>query len=290
MEWKCNKCGSWVTVENGKMPLFCPNCGRTQDEINELNLGKKKFELVNTSPSRKEQLENAHICPICCSTIEANDKSIVCPDCNTAYHDECWQENHGCATYGCKSAPQADNIKNQYKQSKVCPVCQASVEQDSIRCTSCGQIIDKSTEIKNKTSQIQNIIKIINNRLIILQNDINIKFERIKPKIHQILSYYVYSLRNFIKFNGCDGRKQFTSFVFVSFLIYLILLLISNKKIFYFYIILTFCPTISGIIRRLRDIKLSPWFLFSGPLLLLLLFVPTVRQDEDNSKENSTLK
>jgi uncharacterized Zn finger protein (UPF0148 family) len=45
---------------------------------------------------------NASTCPICGTPVEYNDPKIVCPSCQVTFHHECWQDNKGCSTYGCK--------------------------------------------------------------------------------------------------------------------------------------------------------------------------------------------
>ena len=41
-------------------------------------------------------------CPVCATHIEENDSKTVCPVCKVTFHEECWQDNKGCSTYGCK--------------------------------------------------------------------------------------------------------------------------------------------------------------------------------------------
>ena len=50
----------------------------------------------NSSGSRKLT------CPVCTTHIEADDSTTVCPACKVIFHEECWQDNKGCSTYGCK--------------------------------------------------------------------------------------------------------------------------------------------------------------------------------------------
>jgi len=44
-------------------------------------------------------------CPYDQYPISEGDQVIICPDCATPHHADCWQENGGCTTYGCARAP-----------------------------------------------------------------------------------------------------------------------------------------------------------------------------------------
>ena len=41
------------------------------------------------------------ICPFCKTVIKEGDAVKVCPSCNTAHHEACWEQNKGCSTFGC---------------------------------------------------------------------------------------------------------------------------------------------------------------------------------------------
>lgn len=43
------------------------------------------------------------ICGICQCPIEAHDEVTVCSACGLPFHQECWDENLGCAAYGCRN-------------------------------------------------------------------------------------------------------------------------------------------------------------------------------------------
>jgi hypothetical protein len=47
-------------------------------------------------------------CGICQSSIYPSEQTTVCPKCGLTFHAECWQENMGCAAYGCE---QVDVLK-----------------------------------------------------------------------------------------------------------------------------------------------------------------------------------
>src|SRR5881628_1791839 len=41
-------------------------------------------------------------CAICQSSIYPTEQTTACPKCGLVFHAECWQENMGCAAYGCE--------------------------------------------------------------------------------------------------------------------------------------------------------------------------------------------
>jgi hypothetical protein len=44
-------------------------------------------------------------CPYCQFPIKPNVYLCVCSECEVPHHQECWDENGGCTTYGCPNAP-----------------------------------------------------------------------------------------------------------------------------------------------------------------------------------------
>lgn len=46
-------------------------------------------------------------CPYCRFPIKPGDQVYVCPACKVIHHQDCWQENHGCTTYGCRGSASA---------------------------------------------------------------------------------------------------------------------------------------------------------------------------------------
>ncbi len=44
-------------------------------------------------------------CPYCHKPITVDDNIVVCSKCGIAHHVDCWNENHGCSTYGCDGQP-----------------------------------------------------------------------------------------------------------------------------------------------------------------------------------------
>ena len=42
-----------------------------------------------------------NICTFCQTPIKNRDEEYYCSSCNSPYHKDCWEENKGCAVYGC---------------------------------------------------------------------------------------------------------------------------------------------------------------------------------------------
>lgn len=43
-------------------------------------------------------------CPYCRFPIKPGEQVYVCPACKVIHHADCWRENQGCTTYGCRGA------------------------------------------------------------------------------------------------------------------------------------------------------------------------------------------
>jgi len=98
------------------------------------------------------------ICPYCQSKIKDDLDMTVCSLCGTPHHKECYEENGGCTTYGCKNNPSTvkpDTINPNavdvgsltlpaarvlVTQTKLiqCPECKKEVEENSHYCKHCG--------------------------------------------------------------------------------------------------------------------------------------------------------
>jgi hypothetical protein len=81
-------------------------------------------------------------CSICGTRIGDDELRSACPDCLQAYHQGCWDEIGGCATYGCKSAavaqkPPQEPVHGGWGDEKVCPVCEDSIASSLLVCH-CG--------------------------------------------------------------------------------------------------------------------------------------------------------
>jgi hypothetical protein len=60
---------------------------------------------VSHQPATDEHVGRS--CPYCRFSFKRGVGVVGCPSCRAVHHDECWEENGGCAVLGCKSAPTA---------------------------------------------------------------------------------------------------------------------------------------------------------------------------------------
>jgi hypothetical protein len=82
-------------------------------------------------------------CSICYTLVKTEDPTRACGECRQAYHETCWSELGGCATYGCSAAAIAEKpalpvlIGSGWGDSKPCPACHADIASSLLVC-SCG--------------------------------------------------------------------------------------------------------------------------------------------------------
>lgn len=108
-------------------------------------------------------------CAICLSPVAAGEATAVCPACQAVYHTECWQENGGCAVYGCSQVPvvekrQALEIPVSYwgQENKQCPSCGREILAAALRCRHCGAIFESArpqatAEFQQRTALAQRL-------------------------------------------------------------------------------------------------------------------------------------
>ncbi len=60
--------------------------------------------VVNQLKNPKVNLPAGAICPYCRQSMEPTDNVVSCFGCNTAHHEECWNEVSRCSIFGCGSS------------------------------------------------------------------------------------------------------------------------------------------------------------------------------------------
>ena len=75
------------------------------------------------------------ICPFCKTEIAESDTVKVCPACGIPHHEGCWEENHGCTTFGCSEQHYEAQHTNP---TDVCTNCGAPLGDGQAFCPKCG--------------------------------------------------------------------------------------------------------------------------------------------------------
>ncbi len=65
-------------------------------------LDRRARQALSPPVSVKTDSTTTRICPFCKDAIAADAVHIECATCKTKHHATCFEENHGCAVFGCK--------------------------------------------------------------------------------------------------------------------------------------------------------------------------------------------
>lgn len=82
-------------------------------------------------------------CPVCGKAFSQQDDIVVCPDCGTPHHRECWFENGVCANaekhggFEWKPSGEAKPAEEE-KLGHICSVCGSNNPPDNLFCENCG--------------------------------------------------------------------------------------------------------------------------------------------------------
>lgn len=92
-------------------------------------------------------------CPVCEKPFEDGDDIVVCPDCGTPHHRECWEELNHCV-FEDKHGEDFDFSDDTEHQSDftICPKCQTENDKNAFYCSKCGNPLN----IEPQSNQYQN--------------------------------------------------------------------------------------------------------------------------------------
>lgn len=121
----CAHCAA-ISEADPALPHACPGCGKL------------------IAPGNGNTTQTT-VCPVCMTPVSEGDELAECSACQARYHKECWQDNGGCAIYGCSAAPtveprRAIEIPVSYwgQEKKPCPACGQEILAAAVRCRMCG--------------------------------------------------------------------------------------------------------------------------------------------------------
>lgn len=93
----------------------------------------------------------AKMCAYCRTEIAETEASIICPSCGIPHHRKCWDENNGCATFGCSEQHYSSG---EVQTESVCRSCGAVLRSDQAFCHKCGT--SRSEAYEKKCTQCGN--------------------------------------------------------------------------------------------------------------------------------------
>jgi hypothetical protein len=161
----CPRCASPLETPAGSTATArCPVCDGAEPQLAD---GPSVAAATATEPVPTGAAGPA--CPFCLAGIGDGEATAACPACHAVYHQECWQENGGCAVYGCTQVPavesrQAIEIPMSYwgQENKPCPACGRQILAAAVRCRHCGATFasarpQDSAEFQRRTSMDQRL-------------------------------------------------------------------------------------------------------------------------------------
>lgn len=93
------------------------------------------------------------VCPFCKTPFKDGDNIKVCNACATPHHQECWDENKGCSTFGCSE---------QSGNANTCLGCKNELADGEMFCPKCGLPKNPSvvqTTFSSKPKRKKHLIK-----------------------------------------------------------------------------------------------------------------------------------
>ena len=94
-------------------------------------------------------------CPVCDKYFHEGDDVVVCPDCGTPHHRECYEINNKCANetlHGENFEYKSNNSNAENKSETNCKYCGFPNDKDAFFCSKCGAPIDAKNNTQNKQS------------------------------------------------------------------------------------------------------------------------------------------
>ena len=110
----CPKCGEQVFGRTVRQPADVDRPGPPPPAAPESATGSDiiDIDLEESAAWVPAEAEIAgKTCPYCRFPIKPGEEVRACPECRVPHHAECWRENGGCTTYGCRASPQAAALR-----------------------------------------------------------------------------------------------------------------------------------------------------------------------------------
>jgi hypothetical protein len=84
-------------------------------------------------------------CPYCQFPVKGHEELVVCSECGIPHHTDCWNENHGCTTFGCTGHP-ADSSSALNSLNRPSGYIEIDAREQKRYCSRCGTANNESNE------------------------------------------------------------------------------------------------------------------------------------------------
>lgn len=100
-------------------------------------------------------------CPVCKKQFEAGDDVVVCPECGTPHHRECYEQSGHCifeSRHAEDFSYEKFNVENREQATDkiVCPVCQTENDAGAFFCNRCGSPLNVNNQNNQSQGSAQN--------------------------------------------------------------------------------------------------------------------------------------
>lgn len=287
MKLKCPNCEVETDFPDGTAGnVECPFCG----ESFAASVPGSPEDASRRSPESMQQgfapMETPATCPICCCEIADGDDVVVCPDCKTPHHRDCWEENHGCSTYGCASAAHQETHTDSTNGGNAagtpdgmiaCPACGALHPATDLVCSSCGKLLGDDLPGASAGARLRDTAGKLGASA---KNDLWPRLARnfrlLGRDIAAICRLWWGEFSRYATFKGTTNRRGLLAFSLVNDAICCILFFTGAGVLLDIFNLAIVLPSLAISVRRLRDTDISPWMIFAFPILPFLLLVPTI--------------
>lgn len=262
------------------MTLMCPKC---KQPIDISGLSQPTFQCASCGETIDIGQLRESTCPICCGEFGSDDTLVQCPDCKTVYHSECWDENHGCSTYGCASTKHLETHNASDSASGdgliSCPFCGSPHASTDLVCPSCGHVLQAGANNDDMLDTVQKAASDVQRVAVDCMPKLKRNFQLLFSDVKDVVALAWKTFSKYADFKGTIPRNEYLSYIGVLYALATLLSLMKAELVVY-WIVYPACivPTIACTVRRLRDTGLSPWMIFAIPILPLLVLVPTVTE------------
>lgn len=106
-------------------------------------------------------------CSICQGLLDDNEERIKCSECRNEFHAECWRQNGGCGTPGCRNLPEVKTKNEQHysqdsfwgKESKICPACGEKIAVNALQCPFCDEEFSTDMPIGQEEYKAEKVVR-----------------------------------------------------------------------------------------------------------------------------------